>query len=123
MNKTFGESGGARLEAPVSSPRGQEAEQVVYGVTWIVHNCDRFAGDVYVLQGGDRDISDLSSHVHYALQGFSVVVSAAPAPYSDATGMDAFSSASVECAHDGWWRTCPLEFAEEVEASLGFFLQ
>ncbi len=39
------------------------------------------------------------------LRGFPVVVSAAPAPYSDAAGDDALNSPSVEGGHDGWWGT------------------
>lgn len=35
------------------------------------------------------------------LQGFLVVVSAAPIPLSDAAGEDALDGASVESAHDG----------------------
>ena len=52
MDKAVGESGGAGTEAPIPSPRGQEAEQVVCGVACIAHNCVRFAGQeggVYVL--------------------------------------------------------------------------
>ena len=56
-------------------------------------------------------------------RAFFVVVSAAPAPHRDATGKDALNSAPVECAHDGLWCTCSLQFAQEVEAPLGFLRQ
>ena len=126
MDKAVGESGSAGAETPVPPSRGQEAEQVVCGVACITHNCDGFAGEaggVYVFQGGEWCTNDPPSCIHYALQGFPVVVSAAPAPHSDAAGKDAFNGSSVECGQDGWWSTCPLELAQEVEALLGFLRQ
>ena len=81
------------------------------------------AGGVYVLQGGEWGTNDPSSWVQYALQGFPVVVSAASTPHSDATGKDALDGGSVECAHDQWWCTRLLEFAQEVEAPLGCIRQ
>lgn len=74
-------------------------------VACINQNCGYFAGEagaVYVLQGGEWGTKDPSILVHYVLQGFHVVVSAAPAPHSDATAKDALNGTSVECAHDGW---------------------
>lgn len=88
------------------------------GVAGVPHNHGRFAGEaggVYVLQGWEWGTNDLSSCVHYALQGFPVVVSAARAPHSDTAGQDALNDAAAECAHDGWRSSRSLEIAEEVE--------
>ena len=96
------------------------------GVTCITHNCGRLAGEaggVNVLQGGEWSTNNPSSCVHYALQGFPIIFSAASAPHSDTAGEDALNGASVECGHDGWWSTCPSEFSQEVEAALGFLRQ
>lgn len=67
------------------------------------------AGVVHILQGGECGTGDLSCCAYYALQGFPVVVSAAPTPHSDATGEDAVNVAPVERVHD-----CLPEFLEEV---------
>ncbi len=96
------------------------------GVAGVAHDQDCFAGeagDIYVLRGGEWGNNDLSSCVHCALQGFPVVVSAAPAPHSDTAGQDALNGVPVECAHDGWRSSRSLEFAEEVEAPLCFLRQ
>lgn len=96
------------------------------GVAGVAHDHGRFAGEaggVYVLQGGECVTDDLSGRVHYALQGFPVVVSAAPAPHGDTAGQDALDGAPVECAHDGWGSSRLPEFAEEVEALLCFLRQ
>ena len=55
MDETVGESGSAGAEAPVPPSRGQEAEQVVCGVTCVAHNCGGFSGEaggLDVLQRG-----------------------------------------------------------------------
>lgn len=52
--KTVHESGEMSVEAPISSPRGQEAEKTVLAVVANNHGC--FAGEadvVHVLQGGE----------------------------------------------------------------------
>lgn len=43
---------------------------------------------------------------------------AASKPCSDAAGEDAFNGTAVEGAHDGCRGSCPLQFAENVEALL-----
>lgn len=103
------ESGSAGVGAPVPLPRWQEAEQIVSWMTFIAHNCGRFA--------------DEAGCVNYALKSFPVVFSAAPAPHSDAAGKDALNGASIESAHDGWWSTCPSESAQEVETLLSLLHQ
>ena len=56
------------------------------GVAGVAHNGGHFAGEVgviNVLQEGEWGINDPSSCVHDALQGFPVLVGAAPTPHSD----------------------------------------
>lgn len=84
------ESGGAVTEAVVPSPWRQEDEQTVCGVAGVAHNHGCFSGEAggeYVLQGGECGTYGLSSCVLYALRGFPVVVSAAPAPHSDTAAL------------------------------------
>ena len=93
------------------------------GVAGFTHNRGGFpgeAGGVSVLQGREWGTNDLTSCVYYPLQFFPAVCSAATAPHSDAAGQDAFNGALVECFQDGCGSSRSLEFAEEVEASLGF---
>ena len=103
MDEAVFESGGAGMQAPIPSSRGQEGEQTVSGMAGLAHNPGRFAGEasaVCVLHGGEWGTDDLCSCVNHALQGFPAVFSAAPAPHGDAAEQDALNGASVECAHD-----------------------
>ena len=96
------------------------------GMAGLAHNLNRFAGEagvVCVLHGGEWGTDDLCSCVNHALQCFPAVFSAAPAPHGDAAEHDALNGASVKCAHDGWGGSCLLQFAEEVEALMGFLRQ
>lgn len=105
VDKAVGEYGGAEIETPVPSSRGQDAEQIVSGVACIAYNYDCFAGGaggVYVFQGGEWCTNDPSSCVHYALQGSPVVVSAAPAPQSATAGKNTLNGSLVEHGHDEW---------------------
>jgi len=98
----------------------------VCGVAGVAHNRGSFlgeAGGVCILQGGEWGTNDLSSCVHYALQCFPAVFSAATAPHSDAAGQDAFNGALLECVQYGYGSFCSLELAEEVKALLGFLRQ
>ncbi len=54
------------------------------------------------------------------LQGFLVVGGAVNKLHSDASGQDAFSGAMVEIAYDRCWGSGSPQFAEEIEALLGF---
>src|SRR4029434_11081912 len=83
----------------------------------------REGGGVCVLQGREWGTNYLTSCVHYALQCFPAVFSAATAPHSDAAGQDAFNGAPVECVQDGYGSFHSLELAEEVKALLGFLRQ
>lgn len=58
------------VEAPVPPSRGQGTEQVVYGMAYIAHNCNGFAGEMsglYVLQIGDWCTNNPPSRVHNML--------------------------------------------------------
>ncbi len=67
----------------------------------ITCNAEGFAGEtgaVNVLEGGERDTSNLLSCTHYSLEGLAAGCVAGAIPHSDAASQDALDGASVEDA-------------------------
>lgn len=92
------------MEAPGPSPWRQGTGKVVWKVGGLAHNTDSLAGLVRVIkvqEGGERGTSDFSYCIYYALQGSVVGGKGVSKSPSEAAGQYAFSSASVEGAHDG----------------------
>lgn len=74
------------------------------GMARATHNSSNFVSKVdgvYVMPRREWSTNDLCSCIHYALQGFSVIASAASTPYSDVARKDTLNGATIESSHDG----------------------
>ncbi len=97
--KTVLKSGGAGLHGLVAPPRGQQSEEVVAWVRWVldyVCGLTETSGSVYVIKWKLLSADDLLCCFDYSLEWLFVCSSAASIPHQDAIGEYALHRAVTE---------------------------